>query len=72
MLESAKRCFQSLADLIGKEVFIKLCSEYVEANLKKVPIQDKIISVQVKQEPFHNYHPSINYEWNMGDLHTFD
>ena len=65
MLESAKRCFQSLADLLGKEVFIKLCMEYVEANLKKGTIQ---IPKPETKEPY--YHPSINYEWNMGGHDT--
>ena len=65
MLESARRCFQSLADLLGKEVFIKLCTEYVEANLKKSNIHIQAQPLQ-KSADTHGYHPSINYEWNMG------
>jgi len=67
MQESAKRCFHSLADLVGKEMFIKLCMEYVEANLKKGTEQNT--ATESKWEV--NYHPSINYEWNMGLDHTF-
>ena len=66
MLESARRCFQSLADLLGKEVFIKLCTEYVEANLKKQSIQVQTHIHLQKSVDTDGYHPSINYEWNMG------
>lgn len=62
MLESAKRCFHSLAELIGKEIFLKLCTDYVETNLKKT---DNSINEGAKTpEPY--YHPSVNYEWNQG------
>ena len=62
MLESAKRCFHSLAELIGKELFLKLCTDYVETNLKKT---DHSINEGAKTpEPY--YHPSIIYEWNQG------
>jgi hypothetical protein len=66
MQESAKRCFHSLADLVGKEVFIKLCMEYVEANLKRANEQRPL--TETKWEVY--YHPSINYEWNMGLDHV--
>jgi len=66
MQELAKRCFHSLADLVGKEMFIKLCKEYVEANLKKG--DEKNVVTESKWEV--HYHPSINYEWNMGLDHT--
>ena len=70
MLESAKRCFQSLADLLGKEVFIKLCMEYVEANLKKAHVQPSPPPPQPENKQEIYYHPSINYEWNMGGHDT--
>ena len=35
MFESAKRCFYSLADLIGKELFLKLCTDYMDNHVKK-------------------------------------
>ena len=76
MLESAKRCFQSLAELVGKEVFIKLCMEYVDTNLKKGNIQQLQPQPQQQSQPQNKegfyYHNSINYEWNMGDLNTYD
>jgi len=61
MLESARRCFHSLAELIGKELFLKLCTEYLESNLKKQESANG-----APKTPITYYHPSINYEWNMG------
>ena len=61
MLESARRCFHSLAELIGKELFLKLCTEYVEGNMKKSEC-----TKGAPKAPTTYYHPSINYEWNMG------
>lgn len=61
MLESAKRCFYSLSEIIGKEVFLKLCNDYIESNIKK---KDSIRELTKSSETF--YHPSIIYEWNTG------
>jgi hypothetical protein len=63
MHEAAKRCFYSLADLIGKEAFLRLCTEYLESHLKK-PSPSVIESPKINDTYYH--HPSINYEWNMG------
>lgn len=62
MLESAKRCFHSLADLIGKELFLRLCADYVDSHMKKPESPSNQISKM--SEPY--YHPSVSYEWNTG------
>ena len=62
MFESAKRCFYSLADLIGKELFLKLCTDYVDNHVKK----PEYPSNQTSKTPEPYYHPSVSYEWNTG------
>jgi hypothetical protein len=61
MMDSAKRCFHFIAEIIGKELFLKLCTEYVETNMKKTDCICGMPKIAVTY-----YHPSINYEWNMG------
>ena len=64
MMDSAKRCFHFISEIIGKELFLKLCTEYVETNIKKTDCVCGMPKTAVT--PVTYYHPSINYEWNMG------